>query len=97
MTQADSTLTQQREPSLQQAMPERDVGELGNAIEMALCHVSELIGLAHEIACEMHGGMACAAAILHVSGRLATLMHSAAKEVEEAQQAARALSRKACR
>ena len=66
--------------------------ELGNTIEMALCHIAELIGMAHEIACEMHGGMARSDAVQHISGRLATLMHSAAREVEGAQQAARELT-----
>ena len=71
--------------------PNRGTIELANAIASTLCHIGELIDVAHEIACDMHGGMNSAAAILQVSGRLATLMHSATREVNDAQQIANEL------
>lgn len=73
-------------------MTQVDSTELGNAIEMALCHISELIGMAHEIACDMPACMNRGDAVLHISGRLATLMHSAAREVEAAEQTLKALA-----
>ncbi len=59
-----------------------------NSVELALCHLAELIGLAQDIASNMHSGMAYPEAILHVSGSLVTLMHCAKRELEEARRAA---------
>lgn len=64
-----------------------------NALELALSHLGELIGMTHEIACDMHGGLNREDAILHISGRLATLMYCAARELKEAQQAVQRLSK----
>lgn len=59
-----------------------------NIVELALCHVAELIGLAQDMANNMHSGMAHPEIILHVSGRLATLMHCAKHELDKARRAA---------
>lgn len=68
-----------------QAHAKHGLIEQKNIIELALCHVAELIGLAQEIACNMHSGMS-PEAVLQVSGRLATLMHCAKKELDDAKQ-----------
>lgn len=57
-----------------------------NIVELALCHVAELIGLAQDIANNMHSGMAHPELIFHVSGRLATLMYCAKRELDEARE-----------
>jgi hypothetical protein len=71
-----------------QSKTNHDVMGLKNIVELALCHVAELIGLAQDIANNMHSSMAHPEVILHVSGRLATLMHCAIRELEEARRAA---------
>ena len=65
--------------------------EPADILDLALCHLSDLIGLAHEIACDMHGQVSQQEA-LQVSGRLATLMHCAAREIVVAQKASREMS-----
>lgn len=73
------------------SMPSKSIDDaLGqkNTLELALCHVAELIGLAQDIANDMHSAMANPEIIFHVSGRIATLMHCAKQELEKAQQAA---------
>lgn len=64
----------------------RDAIEQKNIAEIALCHLSELIGLAQDIVNNMHSGMAQPEAIAHISGRLGTLMHCAQRELEDARQ-----------
>jgi hypothetical protein len=64
-----------------------DVTIQKNIVELALCHVVELIDLTQEIASDMHVGMTHPEVISHISGRLITLMYCAKRELEEAQRA----------
>jgi hypothetical protein len=70
-----------------------DTFALLHTIESSLTHLTELISLAHELACEMPVAPNRIEAALHLSGRLATLMHSAGRELEDAQQAITRLSK----
>lgn len=72
--------------------PFQDSLDLLQTIESSLTHLTELISLAHELACEMPIAPNRTEAALHLSGRLATLMHSAGRELEDAQQAITKLS-----
>jgi hypothetical protein len=53
-------------------------------MNLTLCHVQELIGLAYQLSCELHPSDT-ADAILRASGRLATLMHLSADQLASAQ------------
>lgn len=61
------------------------------SMNLTLCHVQELVGLAYQLSCELHPSDA-ADAILRSSGRLATLMHLSTEQLTSAQGYAQALT-----
>ncbi|MFZ5528729.1 MAG: hypothetical protein ACOZE7_18900 [Pseudomonadota bacterium] len=54
------------------------------SMNLTLCHVQELVGLAYQLSCELHP-TDTADAILRSSGRLATLMHLSTEQLASAQ------------
>ncbi|MGC4059976.1 MAG: hypothetical protein QM749_03620 [Aquabacterium sp.] len=61
-------------------------------LNLTLCHTQELIGLAYQLSCELHPSND-AHAILLASGRLASLMHVSAQQLNAARTQAVALNK----
>ena len=54
-----------------------------NIVELALCHVDELIGLAQDIASNMRNDRSHSDVGFHVSGRIIPLMHCVRRELDD--------------
>ena len=73
-------MTQPNQPAADDAAS-IDTIEQSQAVEMALRHVKELIDIAHELNCEM-SSLDSPEVIFRTSTRLATLLHSALREID---------------
>lgn len=73
-------------------MDQANMNKVLATLNLTLCHTQELIGLAYQLSCELHPSND-AHAILLASGRLASLMHVSAQQLNAARTQAVALNK----